>query len=262
MNRWSIAVLYGALMSLIFIIDLLATQSISKYKITNRVNYDVYIGDINLLLNTKILLIIDVYFFSVFYLENNLNAIYQNILIKITSIGIWVILACRFRFAADIICFIAVKVISIFFLMRSASLMEDLIYIRFNKTIGVDAKMIYKYLLFEIIIALKYLAMIFECLTMFIALSLEHGIGQKPFSIVKLTVFVFDIFLRRQNMSHKRYLLITTPLFLLPFIYGMIVIGGWFIKDTVQNNMVFVFNRIFNLCIILVSLFALTKVNK
>ncbi|EQB61205.1 hypothetical protein NAPIS_ORF01186 [Vairimorpha apis BRL 01] len=213
MNKQSIGILYGIQIFSIFILDLIATHIISKYKITNRVEYNVFIGDINLMLNTKILLIIDIYFFSYFYLENNLNAIFQNIFVKLTSISIWIILACRFRFATTIIIYISFKIISIIFLLRSLSLMEGLIYVKFNKKIGVDAKMIFKYLLIEMIVTLKYISLIFEYTTMLVSLSLEKGISQKPFNIVKLILLVIDIFIRKQNITTTKYLLITTPFF-------------------------------------------------
>ena len=208
------------------------------------------------MLNTKILLIIDIYFFSNFYLENNLNAIFQNIFVKLTSISIWIILACRFRFTAAIIIYISFKIFSIIFLLRSLSLMEDLIYVRFNKKIGVDAKMIYKYLLIEMIVTLKYISLIFEYTTMLVSLSLEKGISQKPF------YSKINIISNRYIYKKAKYLLITTLFFSLAFIYGMIVIGDYFKQKTAQYNTVFVFNRIFNLLIIIVSIYTLCKINK
>lgn len=261
MQKHLIAILYGIQIFIIFILDLLTTHSISKYKITDIVEHNIYIGTINLLLNTKILLIIDCYFFSKFYLENNLNVIYQNIIIKLISILIWIIVSCRFKFTSFVIAFISFKIFSIFFLIRSLNYMEDLIYFKFNKKIGVDAILIFKYLLLEMIITLKYLAMIFECLSMFVSLSLEYGIGQKPFNITKLIIHLLDIYIRKQNITSKRYLLLTTPFYFLSFVYGLIIIGKYFINNTIQYNMIFVFNRFFNLFILIISLILIFKLN-
>lgn len=204
MQRQNISSLYGIQIFFIFILDLLATYKIINDNNENFLNYDVYLGNINFLLNTKALILIDVYFFALFYLEYNLNAIYQNILLKIISIGIWIILACRTKFYSYIICIFALKIMSIFFLLRSLYLMEDLIYVKYNKKIGVDAKTINKYFLYEIIIHLKNIDAIFECLSMFLCVSLEKILGKKPYSIVKLFLFIFDILIRKKKYNTQK----------------------------------------------------------
>ena len=42
MNKHSIGILYGIQIFIIFILELIATHIISKYKITNRVDYNIY----------------------------------------------------------------------------------------------------------------------------------------------------------------------------------------------------------------------------
>lgn len=256
MQKIHLAYFYGCQIFVLFILDTMTCISPSNYTGLDDKDGKITFTELDLLIDLKILLLLYVYFFNMFFIENHLNAVFQNVLIKFITISIWTLLGCKYEFSFVSICIIVLTMFSISFLFYSLYLVEDEIYYRFNKKVGLDSEKITKLNFFEILKTLKYVAMIFEFSSLLVATSFYNKVGQKRFNIVKLAFYILDVYLRKTVDNCRTYLKITIFFYIGFLTYGLLLLY-YCIKNNIKFSLVFIYHRIMSSMIILVSVLAL-----
>jgi hypothetical protein len=97
----------------IIIIKIIMTRNMARTITTRIVPKEEYINNIYLMINSKILMILDVFYFTTLYFIKKISALIQPRIVKWISIAIWLIISYRFTFCPTVFIYISLKLISI-----------------------------------------------------------------------------------------------------------------------------------------------------
>lgn len=199
------------------------------------------------LIYTKILLLLDTYYYASLYLQRRINSIVQLRIVKLITISIHFIIACRLGFTFEIICSFVVQGISFIIISYSSDNEYGSIYTRYNHKISTDIYIINMYIVSEIIKALKNAITIFLLVLIFADITSGRWNNYRILSYFKVTIFVLDRALQKQKLSSWHLNLYSLVMFGTLNLYGLYYVYTLFDDNIVLENEISVFLEIISL---------------
>ncbi|KAK6090183.1 hypothetical protein P3W45_000909 [Vairimorpha bombi] len=216
------------------------------------------------LIYTKILIILDTFYYYSFYIRKRINEVVQLIVIKLLYIVILLGIALRLEFSASFIISFILQGLSGIFVWYSFQTENSSIYAKYNHNISSDLNIINLYIVKELIFSLKLTTSMF--LYLLIIADLASGIRNmyRILSPLKIAAFLVDVALQKNKLSFYALNLTSVIMFGILNAYGIYYVIMLFVRKEALNNEISVFIEILSLITILLNLYYmyLKKLNK
>jgi hypothetical protein len=236
--------IYSFLLALLVIFD--AWKTTTNLDIIDGLilSEDQLLGYRYLMLYTKVLHILECFYFSSLLVQMKISNIITIRLVKLICLLISITISCRLNFTSANIIYISLQAISIFFLHHIVADINDVIYHKYNKNISTDINILVRYILYELIEGCKVVAYFFLGLLMLIHIT--HAIKDEYiiYSIIKCCIFFVDRILSRGALEKMTYYMTSLVLIGGLSIFSLLYIVYLFATKNILNNMVYFFNEI------------------
>ncbi|KAK6090016.1 hypothetical protein P3W45_001062 [Vairimorpha bombi] len=247
------AFLHIALISLDAFNSQISLHTIKKSNYSFEETYGFYY----MLIFGKLILIMDVYYFSSFYFKKTLNTVIQIKFIKILAMIIWILIGIRLGFSSGIIVYLCLKSVSYILLWLFKKEEAYIAYHMYNSKVSLDLQIIKTYLISEVIEAFKSTAVICAVLVIYFDLTIISASIYIILFYIKIVVLLVDKILYKRMTDRMKYYRISTIIMSLLCILGTICIVPLVVKNGVKKEPVFLFNEVLIMFIAILLLYYL-----
>lgn len=201
MKRTVLIMIYFKLSLINTVLEVIHTKRILNIISNININYHEVLNLEYQLLYTKILLLLDTFYYISFYLKRRINAIVQLKVVKLIASTIWLIMAIRLGFNITILWFFIIQSLSLIIIKYSSDTEHSSIYTRYNHIVSTDVNIINMYIVSEVIQALKSVIALFLLVLIFADIANCRWNNYRILSYLKIISFVVDRALKKQNLS-------------------------------------------------------------
>lgn len=209
------------------------------------------------LVYTKVLLLLDTFYYTAFYLEKKINSIIQLRIVKIINITVWFIIAYNIGFSYDFICCFVIQALSLIVIGYSADTEIGYIYTQYNHRISTDVNIINMNIVLEVILGLKSAIALFLFVLIFADFASGRWSYYRILSYLKMMAFLIDRALQRRNLSVYVFNITSVVMFGILNIYGLYYTYTLFRDSIVLENEISVFLELLSFIMILLIVYYL-----
>lgn len=255
MRRSVLIKIYALLTLAIIIVEIIFTKNLLYRIETSNIDYKEKLTYKYQLIFTKVLLILDTFYYASFYIQRRINAIIQVRIVKLLYVSILLIMACRLHFSADSIILFILQGFSMIITGFSLETEYSSIYTRYNHSISTDLNIINMYIVSESIVALKSAIALFISILIMADFNSGRRNKYRYLSYFKISAFLVDRALQRNTLSFYAFNLATVIMFGILNVYGMYYVVLLFVHKKALDNEISVFIEILSLIMILLILY-------
>lgn len=207
------------------------------------------------LVYTKVLLLLDTFYYASFYLEKKISSIIQLQIVKIINITVWFVIALDSGFDTYFVIFFAIQAFALLTARYSSSTECGHIYTQYNHKISTDLNIINMHIVSEIIRALKSAIALFLLILIyedFLSGTWNH---YRILTYLKAMTFVIDRALQQRDLDVYIFNILSVVLFGSLNIYGLYYTYTLFRDEILPYNEIFVFLELVTLIKILLILY-------
>lgn len=249
--------------SIICLIILAGINTRHAIRKIDKSNYDddVKYGFQYMLVFTKLILIMDVFYFSSFYFSKTINTIIQIKVIKIISMIIWIYIGTRLGFSAGIIAYLSCKLFSYILLYLFQKEESHIAYHLYNLRVSLDLRIIKAYVVSKIVEALKSTAAVCAILLLLWDYVIISSDKYVLLFYVKNVFLLVDRILYKWMEDEKKFYNISAGLMFVLNALGISAITPLVVKYGFKRQPVFIFNETILLSVVIL-LFYYIHLNK
>lgn len=207
------------------------------------------------LIFTKLILLLDTFYYASFYLQRRINAIIQLRVVKFIVIAIWLIIACRLGFSAEFIISFVIQGFSLIVIHYASDTEYGSIYKKYNHRVSTDLNIINMYIVSEVIMALKSAIALFTIVLIMADFTSGRWNNYRILAYLKTLAFLIDRALQRSKLSFYAINTSSVIIFGLLNLYGIYYSITLFIAKEALNNEISIFIEILTLIMILLNLY-------
>jgi hypothetical protein len=236
--------IYFVLIVLLVVFDIWTTAT--NFVILNRIIKDKeeLIGYKFLMLYTKVLHIMECYYFSALLVQKKISSIIQTRIVKVMCIIMSLTISCKVGFTAPNIIYFVTKIFSFLFLHVIFLDMVSEILQMYNKVISTDLSILKRYILYESIIGCKTVAYVFLGLLIPAHTSSEPIDKYFYYMIVKWFIFSVDKALSMGKLEKITYLYSSLFLVGALTVVSAMYVGYFYIENMVFRRLAYMFNEL------------------
>lgn len=211
----------------------------------------------------KLILIMDMYYFSSFFFSRTISTIIQIKVIKIIAFLIWIYEGVRLGFTPGIIVYLCLKVVSYIILWLFEKEESYIAYHMYNFKVSLDLQIIKAYLISEMIEALKSTAVICAVLLIYFDLAIISSDLYIIIYYIKIVVLLVDRILYKRMTDRLKYFQVSGIIMIMLCILGLVFTVPLIVKNGFKKEPVFIFNEVLIMSIVILLIYYLyLKINE
>lgn len=197
-----------------------------------------------LMLYTKVLQIMEFYYFSALLVQMKVSNILQMRVVKIINLMISISLTCRLGFTAANTTYLVLQTISFFYISLIVIELNPYMFHKYNKSISADINILKRHILYEVIGGCKTVAYIFLGLLMLAHITFAPVDGYLYYSTAKCLVFFIDNVLSRGRLDNFVYNISSLILIGGLSVFSVMYVTYLFMVQSVLEKLAYIFNEL------------------
>jgi hypothetical protein len=261
-KRSVLIIIYSKLTLINIILEMIHTRKILNIISNIDIHYHEVLNFKYQLVVTKILLLLNTYYYVSFYLERQIDAIVHLKVVMIITSTIWLIMAFRLGFSIEVVWLFIIQALSLIIIGYSSDKEYGSIYTRYNHIVSTDLRIINMFIVSEAIRAVKSAIALFLIVLILADITNRRWNHYRILSYFKIIFFVTDRALQKQNLSVFVFNMTSVIIFGSLNILGIIYVYTLFKADIILTNEVPVFIETLSLIMNILVIYCLYLNNK
>ncbi|KAK6090130.1 hypothetical protein P3W45_000856 [Vairimorpha bombi] len=257
MKRSGLIKIYCVLTLSYILMDMIFTRNVMKIMSGISGTNEKKLIDNYQLVYTKVLLLLDVFYYASFCLEKRIDSMIQLKIVKTVNIAAWFIIACESGFTADFFFLFSIQVLSLVIIKYYSDIECEYIYLQYNHKISADLNTINMHIVSEVIKAIKSATTFFVLIHIFEDFTNGTWNHYSILVYLKAMTFIIDRALQRRNLNAYVFNITSVLMFSIPNIYGIYYVYTLFRDGSIVYNEMLAFLELTTLIMNLLMLYYL-----